>query len=365
MNKQAELAITIARTRMLISQPFFGSLATRLNMLEDENTRTMSVDGKTIRYNPGFVNDNSTGLNQAVIAHEVMHCVFGHLDPGRLNGRDPKKWNTAGDYVINWELTEAGFNFEGQGLLDKQYAGMTTERVYDMLPDDRGGSKGPIDDLVIGKPSSSDSPAADAAEWKIAVIQAATAAKGMGKLPASLERFITTLTAPKVDWRAVLQRFITETSRDDFSWMHPNKRYMSYDLYLPSLHSENMGEIVVAIDTSGSITNELLNVFGAEVKAIIDMARPSKTTVIYCDAEVNHVDTFAPGDVVHFKMHGGGGTDFRPPFEYVVEEGIAPVALVYLTDMYGSFPADPGYPVMWCATSDVQGPFGQTIKLDL
>jgi len=363
MNAQAALAITVARTRLLFHHPFVGSLATRLNMVEDVNTATMSVDGRTIRYNPDFVNGNSTGLNQAIVAHEVFHCVFDHVN--RLNGRNPRKWNQAGDYVINWELTQAGFDFEGTGLLDAKYADMTTDAIYNLLVDEDGDAGDPLDEMIHSVPGDGSTPDADATEWKVAVIQAANAAKEMGKLPANLERFVTQITAPKVDWRTVLQRFVSETNRDDFSWTRPNKRFMAYDLYLPSLWSENMGEIVVAIDTSGSIDNNTLNAFGSEIQAIVDMARPSKTTVIYCDAGVNHVDEFAPGDTLTFKMHGGGGTDFRPPFEHVRKNGITPVCFVYLTDMYGPFPQDPGYPVMWCATSDIQGPFGQTIRLDL
>ncbi len=126
-----------------------------------------------------------------------------------------------------------------------------------------------------------------------------------------------------------------------------------------------MGEIVVAIDTSGSISQEMLNTFGGEIKAIVQSSRPTKTHVIYCDSEVNHVDEFGPNDDLHFDMHGGGGTAFAPPFAYVAEKSIKPVCLVYLTDGYGSFPAAPEYPTMWVCTTDVVAPFGETVPIEV
>lgn len=362
MNQEAALKMTIARTAMLIDHPFFGELALRLRLVEDATggTKTMSVDGKTVRYNPDFVMEISSGLTRAIVAHEVMHCVFGHMS--RRGGRNPKKWNSAGDYAINPILEKAGFSFEGTGLLNPAFDGMTADEIYSLLPDSEDGKgDSPTDELLDSDPNEA---AVESTEWKIATIQAAQSAKGQGKLPAHLERFIEEMLAPKVDWRERLRRFVTQSAKDDYSWVRPNRRFMPAFI-LPSLHSESMGEMVVAIDTSGSIGQETLDAFAAEITAIVQSSRPSKTTVIYCDAEVNHVDEFAPTDELVFKLHGGGGTDFRPPFEYVAENNIAPVCFVYLTDMYGPFPTDPGYPVMWCATTDVVAPFGETVPIDV
>lgn len=362
----AATKMTLARTQLLLDHPFFGSLALRLRLEPNEKIQTMSVDGKVIQYSPAWVESISIGLTRAVVAHEVMHCVLEHI--GRRDGREPNKWNMAIDYAANLILTDSGFNFEGIGLLDEKFRGMTAEQIYALLPDDDGSCPAPgepggaLDECSDGDPESA---MIEATEWKIATIQAAGAAKAAGKLPATLERFIDVLTTPKVDWRERLRRFVTETSRDDYTWARPNRRYLAHNLYLPSLHSETMGEIVVAIDTSGSIDQKTLNAFGSEIKAIVQAVRPSKTTVIYCDARVNHVDEFLPNDELKFKMHGGGGTDFRPPFALLEERDIRPVCFVYLTDMYGSFPTDPGYPVMWCATSNIVGPFGETIPIEV
>lgn len=366
MNTDIAQKLTRARTQLLLDFPFFGELALRLRLVEDSSIPTLAVDGKSIFYSPVFVDELSDSLRKSAVAHEVSHCVFDHFS--RRQGRDHKKWNHAGDYMINAMLKDSGFDIGPGWLFNPAYAGMTTDQIYNLLPESTGGGPGPgeaggsLDDCRDGDPNDTDVQATD---WKIATIQAAANAKAMGKLPASFDRFIGELINPKVDWKARLRRFVTEVSRDDYSWMRPNRRFLGQGLYLPSLYSESMGEIVMAIDTSGSIDQATLDAFGSEIKSIVQSTRPSKTTVIYCDAEVNHVDTFGPNDELTFAMHGGGGTDFRPPFAYVDEKSIQPVCFVYLTDMYGRFPDDPGYPVMWCATTDVVGPFGETIPIEI
>jgi predicted metal-dependent peptidase len=135
---------------------------------------------------------------------------------------------------------------------------------------------------------------------------------------------------------------------------------------MPGLYSERMGPIDVVIDTSGSIDGPTLNAFAAEIRAIANSARPEKIRVIYCDADINHVDEFGPNDDLTIEPHGGGGTDFRPIFAKNAADGYAPAALVYLTDLYGPQPADaPDYPVLWCCTTNVTGAFGETVKLEL
>lgn len=367
MNNTVLQQLTRARTALVLDQPFFGVLALRLKLVEEPSVKTAAIDGKHIFYNPEFIAGLSPAETLTLIGHEVMHCVYDHI--GRRGARDPRKYNKAGDYVINQALLDANFSPIKDWLHNPAFAGMSSEEVYNLLPDeDDGDGKGPGDDgEALDEVMDGDSEAteADATDWKVATVQAAEAAQAMGKLPASLKRLVDDLLAPKVDWRAILQRFVAETSKNDYSWTRPNRRFIHQGLLLPTLHSENMGAIVVAIDTSGSIDQHTLNTFGSEIKAIVQGVRPEATTVIYCDAAINHVDTFGPNDELHFEMHGGGGTDFRPPFDLVEESGEMPVCMVYLTDGYGPFPKDPGYPVLWVMTTDVVAPFGETVAIQL
>lgn len=362
MNNTVLQQLTRARTALILDQPFFGVLALRLQLIEDNNHKTLAVNGRQVFYNANFVASLTPALTKSALAHEVFHCVYDHIS--RRGSRNPRKYNMAGDYVINAALKDSGFEIGDGWLYNSAYAGMSSDEIYNLIPDnDNKNDEGPLDEILDGDPSETE---IEATDWKIATIQAAGAAKAMGKLPASLQRFIDELTIPKIDWKSALQRFVTETSKNDYSWLRPNRRFVAQGMFLPTLYSEAMGEIVVAIDTSGSIDQATLNTFGAEVKAIVQSVRPSTTHVVYCDAAINHVDTFEPNDELKFEMYGGdGGTDFCPPFEYVTKHDVKPVCMVYLTDGYGPFPKTPDYPVLWICTSDVVAPFGETVAIEI
>ena len=365
INAQAAHKLTVARSQLILSQPFFGMLALRLRLVERADIKTLAVDGKNVFYNPDFVLSLTDTLCRSAMAHEVMHCVFDHIT--RCGAREPKKWNYAGDYVINQLLHDAGFEIGEGWLLDARYKGMHADEVYSLLPDNpenNGKGQGPLDEMMPGGDGTSS--AADATEWKIATIQAAAAAKAVGKLPGSLQRFVEDSTRPQVDWRDRLRRFMTQTNKDDYSWARPNRRYLSAGLYLPGLYSENMGPVVVGIDTSGSIDDKTLQAFGGEIRALVQAVRPSEVHIVYCDAEVNHVDVFSPYDEMKFAPHGGGGTAFKPVFDYVVEKNLKPECLVYLSDLYGDHHfTPPDFPTLWCCTTNETASFGDTIRIEV
>jgi predicted metal-dependent peptidase len=270
MNPEVAKQITIGRTSLILDQPFFGELVCRLNMKETSDVPTLGVDGRNIFYNPDFVATLSPALTMSALAHETMHCVFDHI--GRRNGRNPKKWNCAGDFVINLVLRDAGFEIGKTWLLDDKYIGMSADQVYNLLPDNDESE--PLDAIFDG--DGNGNVESIAAEWKIATIQAVNAAKKSGHLPQTMERFLDDLVRPRVDWREALRRFVTQISRNDYTWSRPNRRFLSSGIYLPSLYSEVMGCLANGIDTSGSITQDILNVWGAEITSAWDTAKPEK-----------------------------------------------------------------------------------------
>lgn len=386
MSASAEKKMTKARANLVMGHPFFGALALRLKMVEDEKIKTASCDGTSIRYNPKFVDGLPLSKVQGLIAHEVMHPAFLHHT--RRGARDIKKWNTACDHSINGILKNAGFDLPEGKFDGAQYTGMTAEHIYTLLPeedkDDKGNGGGDGQGNGGGDPGGDggveDSPQSqngggsqsqqnhEEAEWKVAVAQAAHVAKQAGRLPGEIERMMEELFVPQLPWKDILRRFMTEKCIDDFSWKKGNRRFIAQGLYLPSRQSDDaMGEMVVCIDTSGSIGQKELNEFGSEIKGIVDEVRPNKVRVIYCDSRIAHIDEFGPDDDLQFAAHGGGGTDFRPPFAWLEEQQIVPRALVYLTDGYGPFPEDePQFPTLWCINNhDVTPPHGEHLILDV
>ena len=374
MDKKAFDALVRARSSLILGQPFFGALSLRLKLVEDKTIPTANINGKVMRYNPKFVTDLPAAQLKTLVGHEVGHCVFGH--PARAYGRNPRKWNMACDYVVNEMLDDAGFDAIPTWLRDKAYNGMTADQIYNLIPEDPqdgsggtgkpGGALCDIEDGSGAAPHDIQQSEADARDWQVAAIQSAQAAKMRGKLPANLERLIDGMFAPKVNWKKVLRRFVSAKAKGDYTFSRPNRRYIPHDIFLPTLYSESMGEMVVGVDVSGSIDDETLKAFGSEVSSIVADAKPERVHVVYCDSQVAHVDVFERDDPVVLKPHGGGGTDLREIFEYIKEKALEPVCAVVLTDGYTPFnDVPPPYPSLWVITTDVVAPFGETLPIEL
>jgi predicted metal-dependent peptidase len=305
-----------------------------------------------------------------------MHIAAAHH--ARRQNREHQKWNMAGDYAINGILKNAGFNLPPGALTG--YPGECSEAIYSKLPtpppgkdgnaDPDPGKCGEVRDAPgkDGKPASPAELAQAEAEAKTAIAQASQQAKAMGKLPGDLARLVGEILQPKIDWRDVLRRFVTQTAKNDYSWTPPNRRYIHQGIYLPSLKNQELGEIVVAIDTSGSVSSHQINEFSSELTAIVEET-PATFTVIYCDSAIRNIETFTRDDLpITLNPVGGGGTSFIPPFEHVSENGIDPACLIYLTDgdCYYFPDNEPDYPVLWALTQKptFDFPFGDQIIID-
>jgi predicted metal-dependent peptidase len=386
-----------ARTALLLDHPFFGSLLFRLKGDECRSIPTMATNGVVLRYNPAFVDTLNAATLAGVLAHEVLHPALQHHV--RRSGRDSRRWNEACDYAINPLLLDAGLSLPDGVLVDPRFRGMSAEQIYNLreaeaqpqpsgqnsasegagdgsgetsekqcctdeptAPETEGGV-GQVLDAPLpddGTPSVEE----QAREWRVAVNQAITLSKQAGKAPAGLARTLEGAAEAQVDWRELLRRLWSDTIPADSSWMRPNRRHIWSGLYLPGVAREGTGEIAIAVDCSGSVNARQLRLFEAEIRSIIEGQRPERVHVLYFDAEVHKVDTYMAGEMLHLEPVGGGGTDFGPCFDWLNEHGIHPQTMVFLTDLYGSFPESaPDYPVIWASTGSRQAPFGSVIPM--
>jgi predicted metal-dependent peptidase len=358
----------------------------------------MATDGVSLYYNPEFVDTLNSATLAGVLAHEVMHPALQHHV--RRSGRDPKRWNEACDYAINPLLLDAGLSLPDGVLVDHRFRGMSAEQIYNLheaeAQQQSGGQNSSDADTGAGagetpeKQASTDGPTApeteggigqvldaplpndktpsveeQAREWSVAVNQAVTLSKQAGKSPAGLARTLDGAAEATVDWRELLRRLWSDTIPADSSWLRPNRRHIWNGLYLPGVVREGVGEIAIAVDCSGSVNGRLLRLFEAEVCSILEGQRPQCVHVLYFDTEVHKVETYQAGETVHLNPVGGGGTDFAPCFDWLEEHGIQPQTLVFLTDLYGTFPDDaPYYPVLWATTGGRHAPFGSVIPMN-
>jgi predicted metal-dependent peptidase len=215
-----------------------------------------------------------------------------------------------------------------------------------------------------GKPVSPAERSRQQHEWAIAAEQAVRMARTCGHEPANVERALSETRESKQDWRAILRTFVAATTASDYRWTPPNRRHIASGLYLPSVDHTGVGAIVIGVDTSGSIGQKELEQFAGEITAISDEMQPEVIYVVYCDAAVQATQAFGAGDPIQLEPKGGGGTDFRPVFQWVEANDIQPQCLVYLTDLCcRSYPEVPEYPVLWVTDSRTTAPFGETIRI--
>ncbi len=386
-----------ARTALLLDHPFFGSLLFRLKSEECRGIPTMATNGVVLRYNPAFVDKLNSATLAGVLAHEVMHPALQHHT--RRSKRDPVRWNEACDYAINPLVLDGGLSLPDDVLVDPRFRGMSAEQIYNLREaeaqpqsddqskseqnsgtdsNDSAGdgnesgtpsvpeSQGGIGQVIDAPETDDDMPSIEeqVRDWEIAVNQAATVAQLAGEVPAGLKRTLEGAAEAQVDWRELLRRLWSDTIAADSSWLRPNRRHIWSGLYLPGVVREGTGEIAIAVDCSGSVNARQLRLFEAEISSILEGQRPERVHVLYFDAEVHKVDTYMAGEMLHLEPVGGGGTDFGPCFAWLDLHGIRPQTLVFLTDLYGTFPNDaPDYPVLWASTSGRYAPFGSVIPM--
>jgi predicted metal-dependent peptidase len=350
------------KIELIQKHPFYASLVLQMEFVETARFPTAATDGKTIFYNPDFIGELTTREVAGLLAHEVMHIALQHHT--RRYNREPRRWNYACDYAINPMLLEAGMHLPEGGLLEPEFFGLSAEQIYALLPPPPPGAPVGFGE-VLDEPGGEPNRDTAEAEARAQVAQALLDTRMRGSVPESLERLVEQLLQPRVDWRAVLARFVCERCQSDYSWLKPNVRFLYRGIYLPALDSTETGKIILIADTSGSISDDLINQFAGEVSGIAETFHiPLK--VIYVDAKVCSVQDIEPGDDIDLQPKGGGGTDFRPGFELIEKDDLQPRAVVYLTDGdCTSYPPEPPYPVLWVQFGHCrfEPPFGEKIQI--
>lgn len=372
-----------AKVQLILNQPFFATIALRLQYITDTSVKTAVINGLDIKFNPEYIEKLSVNELTGLLAHEIMHITLLHHI--RRNNRSEDKWNIACDYAINPLLIDSGFSLPNGYLFEHLYKNMSAEQIYSKLPDSPPNTSlfsnstqttnhrnknttnnnfsertGDVTDLPIKINKHQEESA-----LKQLVAQAFIIAQKQGKLPAALQKIITETLQPKVNWKETLARFITETTKNDYTWKKPASRYQHMKLYLPALETEEVGKIILIIDTSGSINKKIMNQLVAEVN---DIATAFNTSLLllYVDTKVQGVQHIDPDGPLQLCPIGGGGTDFRPGFSYIEKNELNPKTIVYLTDgRCSNFPKAPDYPVLWAqyGKADFKPPFGEITRI--
>ncbi|MGB5439635.1 MAG: VWA-like domain-containing protein [Gammaproteobacteria bacterium] len=428
MSDEIETKLSAARTRLILDRPFLGALVLRMPMkvADPKWCATIGTDARAFYYNPEYIDSLTVEQTQFALAHEVLHCALSHFS--RREHRDRSRWDIACDLAINPILVKEGMTAVPGALYNIGYEGMMAEEIYPLVEDNSedqphdqhlygkesgsgssssdagkpsGSSSEPAETGegsgagtgVAGKPSGSSGEPAETGEgsgagtevagiaapdalgeaekeqlsvqWRQRLAGAAQQAMQAGKLTGSLRLLVDHLLQPQLPWRMLLARYMTAASRDDYSYMRPSRR--EGEAIFPSLRSMQT-DIVVVLDTSGSIKAAEMQEFVSELDAIKGQVR-ARITLLACDAELaaDGPWIFEPWEEFSLPgtIRGGGGTRFSPPFDWIEREQQNPDLLVYFTDAEGQFPPrEPRFPVIWLVKGRGKVPWGQRIQLN-
>ncbi len=393
-NDAVEKLIT-ARVGLLLRQPFFGNLATRLQLIDaSEWCPTAATDGRNFYYNIDFVKKLSAKQCEFLFGHETLHNVFDHLT--RRLDRDPRFFNYACDFAVNQILVDERIGEKIDQVkicLDNKYRGKSAEEIYDELmknvqfvsaeelleklgellddhmdwdadgaPQDGDGG----DKEGNGPPKYSKEELKKIRdELKEAMVAAAQAA-GAGRVPVGVQRLLKDLTEPKMDWRQMLRMNIQSIIRSNYSFMRPSRKGWHTGAVLPGMLNDETIDVCIALDMSGSIGDAQAKDFLTEVKGIMDEYVDYNIKLWCFDTEVYNLASFTADngeDLMSYEVKGGGGTDFDCNYTFMKEHGIEPKKFIMFTDGYpcGSW-GDEDY----CDTlfiihgpEEIKSPFGQ------
>lgn len=432
-------------TQIITNYGFFAELLFNLNMMEahpDSDIKTMATDGKSIAYSAKFVHELDEAEVIFVIIHEIMHNANFHFS--RMKGKDPQIWNCAADYAINLQIDDMRKDLNTpyikppkKILLDEKWRGMDAEMIYDELTKNQKqqkqqqgqgqpgqgqpgkgqpgqgqpgqGQAGGTPEGDIRKPGSLDGKGTTVYEGNKDISESETgeelekawtnvrnnaAAKNAGTGSASLDRWLRKLNKPRINWRAELKKFVAQVY-DELDYAYSNKRFIWQDMHLPGpqlADKSSYQNVVIAIDTSGSIGDDTLAKFATEMLKLFKQYSIYTCYVIWCDDRIPGYpgNEYKKGGVQKFDIadgnfkleklqpKGGGGTSFHPPFEWVqqniLKKGKVPAFMVYFTDAYGDAPNVGQYNlrnyanrVLWVITENDDASnikFGKKIYID-
>jgi predicted metal-dependent peptidase len=399
--------ISKAKAKLLVNYPLFGTLASRLELVVNDDIEAFKSDGVKLEYNSDYLQALELSEMEFVFANGAMHASLAHEQ--RKNNRSGWLWQMATDYAINDMLVENGLDLPQRALYRVRFKGLYAEEIYAELKDDilrdeleyeaddvndinpnessqdsevsereevnsesssessQGSEVSEVEDLRLSSFSDQESFSQDIQEEQLFEEFAKTTLESefkKGEAPQTIERFFKLTCQGKIDWRDELKVAIDRFHKDDYVLIPPNKKFLHVGIYLPSCVSQRF-KLVVAVDSSGSVDEELLNTFLSELNFLMDTIANYQIDLLVCDDKIQSHKTFYSGDILEADLKGGGATDFRPVFDFIQDTLQDTKLLLYFSDLDGKFPhVNPSYDVKWVVPRELEVPFGEVIVLE-
>ncbi len=367
--------ISKAKAKLLVDYPYFGTVASRVEIVLNDNIQTFKSDGVKLEYNADFFSKLELSEMEFVFANAAMHASLAHQQ--RRNNRSGWLWQLATDYAINDMLVANGLDRPWQAHYSKRFCGLYAEEIYaelkaDILRDELEYETDDLDDVEENKTEENKTQKQELTQDDVLAqelfeefsksILEIEAKKH--QLPDSIERFFKIESCGAINWRDALKSALDIFHKDDFTLLPPNKKFLHMGIYLPSCIS-NKFQVVIAVDSSGSVDENLLNKFLSEIDFLMGMIQNYQIELLVCDDKIHSHNTFYSGDVLSVDLKGFSGTSFIPVFEFIEDKLRDTKILLYFTDLDGKFPSKlPSYDVKWITSKSGDVPFGDVIVLE-
>ncbi len=393
MQTPLQRKISEAKAKLLVDYPYFGTLASRLELKQNDNIQAYLSDGTRFEYNDQYLSDLTQEELSFALSNGAMHAALAY--DNRQNNRMSWLWQLATDHAINAMLVANGLEAPMEVVVDPRFEGMYAEEIYAILKDDIQNEAFDDDDSnetgfneenqkkqeQLKNAEGDHDPEKKREQMQVEneyrqeqiaqeemfeqfANDALEKMNRQGDLPLDIERFFTLHDSSKINWREQLYRAIDRHYYDDYRMMPPSKKLLYSGIYLPSLYSDTL-RLSIAIDSSGSVDEVLLGTFLSEITSILIHFPSYIIDLIVCDAKIQSYRQILSGEVLEVTLKGGGGTDFRPVFELIERELTLPALLLYFTDTEGTFPTStPFYDVLWVSATASKVPFGEVLEIE-
>ena len=407
MKLNAMRRMLLARERIARKNPFFASILFGANIIESKKHQTIWSDGLNILFNKDYVED---GTNDKYIEGDVLHCVLhcALLHHPRKRYRDSKRWNEACDYPVN-AVVKDYFPLSPEALTSQKYGAMAPEAVYELLQrqEEKQEGKGkPQKSKSKGKGDKSDEEGEDGdqpgesddddqddgegqekeqpgtmfepdpedqeqdseeneRQWK-RVLTSAIEKSPPGTMPGTLQRLILDIfPKDKIDWKDLIRDMSRDAkSKATRTWHRPNRRRLGNDEYMPGYGNDNVYKLVMCLDVSGSVSQQMIQEMCDEAASLLDQDLVTNVTLISVDTRIQNVLEATTGeDIRGWNAGGGGGTDFRSAMDTIGKMNDV-IGCIFLTDMQtSSFGVETPFPTVWVDWSGggAKAPWGRTV----
>ena len=376
----ADILLTKAKSQLTTKYPYFGMLASKLKHEENDKVKTYASNGVRFLYNNEFIQNCTKEELFFILTNCVMHHILSHQQ--RKLKRKGYLWQLATDYAINNLLFKNGLKIPEGVNFDKKFKDMYAEEIYDVLKKEliesgidsfdeeniQNHNEKKSKDLTKSfrqvKNIKENLEEKDEEQWEYSATLAKEVAMRKSLMPLGFERLAKKVVAQNIDWKFELYNAINRHMRNNYAFMPPNKKHLYRGFALPSLTSDTLS-LIVAIDTSGSIQQDILGAFIEEFKSIMQNFPSVNIELLIADAKVHAHYSFKGADEINFALKGGGGTDYRPVFDYIDANFPMASMLLYFTDGDGIFPRiPPSYEVLWALSNKKDRiPFGRSLVI--